>query len=65
MAMKALDNRAATYEKLGELNKALKDAKSMIELMPEVSKVRIVCKNIWRHILTITGLPAMRQDLTA
>lgn len=65
MAMKALDNRAATYEKLGELNKALKDAKSMIELMPEVSKVRVVYKDIWKHVLTITGLPAMRQNLAA
>jgi F-box/TPR repeat protein Pof3 len=39
MLLTALDHRAATYEKLEQLQPALKDAKQMIELKPELSKV--------------------------
>jgi F-box/TPR repeat protein Pof3 len=35
----ALDHRAATFEKLNELQPALKDAKEMIELKPGLAKV--------------------------
>lgn len=35
----ALDHRAATYEKLKQLQPALRDAKRMIDLMPETPKV--------------------------
>ena len=35
----ALDHRAATLEKLGQLQPALKDAKYMIDLKPGMAKV--------------------------
>jgi hypothetical protein len=35
----ALDHRAATLEKLDQLQPALRDAKEMIELKPELAKV--------------------------
>jgi hypothetical protein len=35
----ALDNRAATYEKLGQLQAALRDGKEMIDMKPRLSKV--------------------------
>jgi F-box/TPR repeat protein Pof3 len=35
----ALDYRAAAYEKLGQLQAALKDSKEMIELAPDRAKV--------------------------
>ncbi|RFU30072.1 hypothetical protein B7463_g6247, partial [Scytalidium lignicola] len=41
-----LDLRAATYEKLGELKPALKDAKQMIELCPELSNGYLRCAKI-------------------
>jgi len=37
--LNALDARAATYEKLGDLQPALRDAKKMIDEMPNISKV--------------------------
>jgi len=37
--LNALDARAATYEKLGDLQPALRDAKKMIDEMPKLSKV--------------------------
>lgn len=38
LLLTALDHRSATYEKLGQLQLALKDAKEMLELEPELSK---------------------------
>jgi F-box/TPR repeat protein Pof3 len=35
----ALDHRAATYEKMAQLQAALRDSKQMIELKPELAKV--------------------------
>ncbi|KAH8811917.1 hypothetical protein F5884DRAFT_750254 [Xylogone sp. PMI_703] len=42
----ALDLRAATYEKLGELKPALKDAKQMIELCPDLSNGYLRCAKV-------------------
>jgi F-box/TPR repeat protein Pof3 len=39
LLLNALDARAATYEKLGDLQPALRDAKKMIDTMPKLSKV--------------------------
>lgn len=39
LLLKALDGRAASYEKLDKLQLALRDAKEMIDLSPKVSKV--------------------------
>ena len=39
LLLNALDSRAATHEKLGQLTPALRDAKQMIEAMPKLSKV--------------------------
>lgn len=39
----ALDYRAATYEKLGQLQGALRDAKGMIDGMPGMAKVGFLC----------------------
>ncbi|KAI0999099.1 hypothetical protein K3495_g9094 [Podosphaera aphanis] len=38
LLLKALDSRAATYEKLENLHLALKDGRTMIQTMPNVSK---------------------------
>ncbi|KAK0108413.1 hypothetical protein ONS95_003221 [Cadophora gregata] len=38
MLLTALDSRAATYEKLGQLMPALRDGKTMIETKPKMSK---------------------------
>lgn len=43
LLLTALDHRAATYEKLDLLQPALKDAKEMLELKPELSKVSFLC----------------------
>lgn len=39
----ALDHRAATFEKLKQLQPALRDAKDMIELKPGLAKVGSLC----------------------
>ncbi|PQE21115.1 f-box domain protein [Rutstroemia sp. NJR-2017a WRK4] len=46
MLLTALDHRAATYEKLEQLQPALKDAKQMIELKPELSKGYLRCGKV-------------------
>ncbi|KAF7918203.1 uncharacterized protein EAE98_009815 [Botrytis deweyae] len=43
LLLTALDHRAATYEKLDLLQPALKDAKEMLELKPELSKGYLRC----------------------
>ncbi|CAG8951570.1 hypothetical protein HYFRA_00007486 [Hymenoscyphus fraxineus] len=48
--MTVLDHRAATYEKLEQLQPALRDAKRMIDLMPDTSKAgftisHFICQN--------------------
>lgn len=40
--MNALDSRAATYEKLGKLQHALRDAKQMIDTKPRLAKVSFI-----------------------
>ena len=42
MLLNALDHRAAAYEKLMQLQSALKDAKRMIEVKPEASNVCMI-----------------------
>lgn len=39
MLLQALEHRAATYEKLDDLQSALKDSRRMITLKPEAAKV--------------------------
>ncbi|TAQ84769.1 hypothetical protein B7494_g6925 [Chlorociboria aeruginascens] len=46
LLLTALDHRAATYEKLEQLQPALRDAKQMIDLMPELSKGYLRCAKI-------------------
>jgi F-box/TPR repeat protein Pof3 len=46
--MTALDHRAATFEKLNQLQPALKDAKEMIAMKPELAKVG-------SHVLVSSG----------
>lgn len=66
MELQALDHRAATYEKLGDFDKALKDGKSMIQLMPESSKASTAHnEHHKRPYLTIVGLLAMWQSVAA
>jgi F-box/TPR repeat protein Pof3 len=36
----ALDHRVATYEKLDQLQLGLRDSKKMIDIKPELAKVR-------------------------
>jgi len=56
----ALDHRAATYEKLDQLQSALRDSKQMIDLKPELAKVsRKYClthrDTITRGVITYCG----------
>ncbi|ESZ92258.1 hypothetical protein SBOR_7347 [Sclerotinia borealis F-4128] len=46
LLLTALDHRAATFEKLGQLQSALKDAKEMLELKPELSKGYLRCGKV-------------------
>jgi len=46
LLLTALDHRAATYEKLGKLQAALKDAKEMIELKPGLAKGYLRCAKV-------------------
>ncbi|KAF7947238.1 uncharacterized protein EAE97_004487 [Botrytis byssoidea] len=46
LLLTALDHRAATYEKLDLLQPALKDAKEMLELKPELSKGYLRCGKV-------------------
>ncbi|KAM0135901.1 hypothetical protein ACHAQE_005854 [Botrytis cinerea] len=46
LLLTALDHRSATYEKLGQLQLALKDAKEMLELKPELSKGYLRCGKV-------------------
>ncbi|KAF7952974.1 hypothetical protein EAE96_006196 [Botrytis aclada] len=46
LLLTALDHRAATYEKLNLLQPALKDAKEMLELKPELSKGYLRCGKV-------------------
>ncbi len=41
LLLKALDGRAASFEKLDRLQLALRDAKEMIDISPKVSKVSL------------------------
>lgn len=45
LQLTALDHRAAVYEKTGQLQAALRDSKQMIDLKPELAKVRSVPVN--------------------
>jgi hypothetical protein len=64
-----LDHRAATLEKLGQLQQALKDAKHMIDQKPGLAKVSMSWKHVlfiaeevmsqFEHLLIILGLPTM------
>ncbi|TGO59461.1 hypothetical protein BCON_0044g00190 [Botryotinia convoluta] len=46
LLLTALDHRSATFEKLGLLRAALKDAKKMIELKPELSNGYLRCGKV-------------------
>ncbi|KAF7895486.1 uncharacterized protein EAF01_009448 [Botrytis porri] len=46
LLLTALDHRAATYEKMDLLQPALKDAKEMLELKPELSKGYLRCGKV-------------------
>ncbi|KAJ8062448.1 hypothetical protein OCU04_008986 [Sclerotinia nivalis] len=46
LLLTALDHRAATFEKLDQLQSALKDAKEMLELKPELSKGYLRCGKV-------------------
>ncbi|KAF7874067.1 hypothetical protein EAF04_002739 [Stromatinia cepivora] len=46
LLLAALDHRAATFEKLDQLQSALKDAKEMLELKPELSKGYLRCGKV-------------------
>lgn len=48
--VKLLDNRAASWEKLGKLDKALKDAKNMIRIEPHDLKCYIRCGKILQKL---------------
>lgn len=48
LLLNALDARAATYEKLGDLQPALRDAKKMIDEMPAISKGYLRCGKVLR-----------------
>lgn len=61
----ALDHRAAAYEKLGQLQSALKDAKHMIELKPELAKVGVTLRVCHSCITDVLGIPSLRQGSTA
>ena len=42
MSYRLLDNRSATYEKMDEFGKALKDAKAMININKTGAKVSVL-----------------------
>lgn len=46
LLLTALNHRAATFEKLDQLQSALKDAKEMLELKPELSKGYLRCGKV-------------------
>ncbi|KAH8589686.1 hypothetical protein B0O99DRAFT_331748 [Bisporella sp. PMI_857] len=46
LQLTALDHRAATLEKLGNLKSALKDSKQMIDLKPELAKGYLRCAKV-------------------
>lgn len=48
----ALDHRAATYEKLDQLQLALRDSKKMIDIKPELAKV-LRCDDKFGKVLNI------------
>lgn len=65
LLLTALDHRAATYEKLDQLQDALRDAKAMIDLKPDLAKV-IVKTPHHRHkgrLSNRIGLSPMRKGL--
>ena len=49
-----LDNRSATYEKMDEFRKALKDAKTMINLNKTGAKVSVVAFLLFSWLLSKT-----------
>ncbi|KZF24301.1 hypothetical protein L228DRAFT_94058 [Xylona heveae TC161] len=55
----ALDNRAATFEKLGDLRSALKDAKQMIQ----VEKTGVNVGKFWKTIKLIHANPSIRRAI--
>jgi F-box/TPR repeat protein Pof3 len=61
--LNALDNRAATYEKLGQLQLALRDAKEMIDRMPKVSKVSHALLSFTYSLTRHTGISSLRKSL--
>lgn len=52
MLMAALDRRAATYQKMGDLKKALRDARAMIDADPQHTKVHLCLDASWYMVLT-------------
>jgi F-box/TPR repeat protein Pof3 len=55
LLLTALDHCAATYEKLGKLQAALRDSKQMIDLKPELAKVSIPESNVGLHADAFQG----------
>lgn len=56
MLLKALDHRAAAHEKLLQFQPALQDAKRMIELKPELSKVTLPLFLPVKNLMCIRGI---------
>lgn len=63
LLLTALDHRAATFEKLGKLQAALRDSKQMIDLKPELSKVLDLGPFAVQALISMVGLPTMCENL--
>lgn len=56
MKLTALDHRAAAQEKLEQFQPALSDAKKMIDLKPELSKVVLSCCSLAACLIKIRDI---------
>ena len=66
LLLTALDHRAATYEKLDQLQLALKDAKEMLELKPDLSKAGYhYFEDDSSSLIDVLGLSSMWESFTA
>jgi F-box/TPR repeat protein Pof3 len=62
LLLNALDARAGTYEKLGDLQPALRDAKKMIDEMPKLSKVRFTTTLALALLMEIRVISAVERS---
>jgi F-box/TPR repeat protein Pof3 len=62
LLLNALDARAATYEKMDDLQPALRDAKKMIDEMPKLSKVCLTASRALALLMEIRVIFAVERS---